>query len=47
MTALTTILGASVLASLLTLRLPRLWLARLLLRTARGLADAAERLGGG
>jgi hypothetical protein len=42
---LATFLGAAVLASLLTLRLPRLWLARLLRRAARGLTDLAERLG--
>ena len=40
-----TVLGAAVLASLVTLRLPRLFLARLLLRAARGLADVAARLG--
>jgi hypothetical protein len=40
-----TVLGAAVLASLLTLRLPRLLFARLLLKAARVLADLAERMG--
>jgi hypothetical protein len=46
MMALATILGAAVTASLLTLRLPRLWLARLLLKVAHVLADAAAGLAG-
>jgi hypothetical protein len=46
MTALATILGAAVLASLATLRLPRLYLARLLIRAARGLVTIAEWMGG-
>ena len=42
---LATLLGAAALASMLTLRLPRLFLARLLLKAARGLAGVAARLG--
>jgi hypothetical protein len=47
MSIATAILGAAIIASLLTLRLPRLWLARLLLKAARLLTDLAQRLGGG
>jgi hypothetical protein len=40
-TAPLTAIGAAVVASLLTLRLPRLLFARFLLKAARGLADVA------